>query len=445
MNPTNRSRALLDREAIYEGSELAVGSNNKKEVSMKRITSAVAGLMLMQGSLLLAEGMDSRENIAKGLPRIARPVDSDARQQFLEIERIARLPMEQQAKELPRLYKELAPRYMNPFVEGLINSPRSHILDDSKFGSSDDNTTRWAQQLSDAASDMTPEEVADKLGNGLWENTASRARAIQAFKKHADATAALIRADLETKTRQAVQRATQTIQSVRLPGFTDALLEALLLNDKTSEPALRALIFMRDSPVKQRLLEEVKRDPESLIRFAGLLQRPQWRKPADPLLLKLLNSPDAEIRYAAIRAVYECTDPKLAPAAVRFALDKDERFRVGAAQFAGNLPRTSFLAVREQLLPLLVDEDEGVRKVALRSFAQQKDLAAAEMILKLLKQDEVGEGLKVTIMQSMVKLAGSHFDYFMHEWGPDRSDNQKAIDQFEAWLKDARANQKEPA
>jgi hypothetical protein len=48
-------------------------------------------------------------------------------------------------------------------------------------------------------------------------------------------------------------------------------------------------------------------------------------------------------------------------------------------------------------------------------------------------------------MQSMVKLAGSHFDYFMHEWGPDRSNNQKAIDQFEAWLKDARANQKEPA
>lgn len=67
------------------------------------------------------------------------------------------------------------------------------------------------------------------------------------------------------------------------------------------------------------------------------------------------------------------------------------------------------------------------------------------MILELLKQDEVCEGLKVTIMQGMVKLAGGHFHYFMHEWGPDRSGNQKAIDQFEAWMKDAREDQKEPA
>jgi hypothetical protein len=386
-----------------------------------------------------------RERVAKGLPGIARPMDSDARQRFLEIERIARLPMEQQAKELPRLYKDLAPRYMNEFVEGLISSHRANILDNTKFGGpGGDHATQWAQQLSDAASEMTPEEVADKLGHGLWVNTASRTRAIQVFKKHADATAALIRADLATKKREPVQRAAQTIQSVRLLGFTDSLLDALLRNDETSGPARIALVFMRNSPVMQRLLEEVKKDPESLIRFAGLFQGPQWREPADPLLLELLSSPDAEIRYAAIRAVYECTDPKLAPVAVRFAVDKDQRFRVGAAQFAGNLPRNSFLAVREQLLPLLADADEGVRSVALKAFAQQKDLAAAEMILRLLKQDEVGEGLKVTIMQGMVKLAGSHFNYFMHEWGPGRHGNQKAIDQFEAWLKDALANQKEP-
>jgi hypothetical protein len=394
---------------------------------MKRITSVVAGLMLMQGSLLLAEGMDSQ-------------------QRFLEIERIARLPMEEQAKELPRLYKELAPRYMNEFVTGIISSYRAHILDNTKFGfPGGDCTTRWAEQLSEAASEMTPEQVADKLGHGMWVNVASRVRAIQVFKKHADATTALIRADLKTENKAAVQRAAQTIQSVGLLDFTDVLLDALLRDDETSEPALNALIFMRNPAVMPRLLEEVKKDPKSLIRFASLLESPQWREPAEPLLLELLNSPDAEICYAAIGAVYECTDPKLAPIAVRFAADKDQRFRVGAAKFTGNLPRTSFLAVREKLLPLIADEDEGVRNVALKAFAQQKDLAAAEIILKLLKQDEVGEGLKVTIMQSMVKLAGSHFDYFMHEWGPDRSDNQKAIDQFEAWLKDARANQKEPA
>ncbi len=387
-----------------------------------------------------------RERIAKGFPRMARPMDSDARQRFLEIERIARLPMDEQAKELPRLYKDLAPRYMNMLVEGLISSYRANILDNTKFdGPGGDHTTRWAQQLADAASEMTPEEVVGKLGHGLWQNTASRARAIQVFKKHADATAALISADLKAEKQEAAERAAQTIQSVGLLGFSDALLDALLRDDETSEPARRALIFMRGAPVKQRLLEEVKKDPQSLIRFAGLFQSPLHRKPAEPMLLELLNSPDAEIRYAAVYAVYECSDPKLAQFTVRFAVDKDKRFRVGAAQFALNLPKSSFLAVREQLLPLLADEDEEVRKVALKAFVQQKDLAAAEVILKLLKQDALSEGFKATVMQGMVTLAGNRFHYFSHEWGPDRPGNQKAIDQFEAWLKDARANREQSA
>ncbi len=385
-----------------------------------------------------------RERIAKGLPGVARPMDTDARQRFLEIERIARLPMDEQAKELPRLYKDLASRYMNVLVEGLISSYRVNILDGTKFdGPGGDHTTRWAQQLGDAASEMTPEEVADKLEIGLWLNTASRARAIQIFKRHADATAALIEADLATKQQQPVSRAAQTIQSVGWLNFTDALLDAVLRNDETSEPACKALTFMRGAPVMQRLLEEVKKDPESLIRFAGLFQGPLAGKPAEPLLLELLDSPDAEIRYAAVRAVYECSDQKLAPVAARFAAEKDERFRVSAAYFGGNLPESSFLDVREQLLPLLNDEDEAVRICALRAFARQGDLAAAEVIVELLMQDEIAAGYKVTVMQSMAKLAGSHFHYYMHEWGPDRPSNQKAIEKFEAWLNDARASRKE--
>ena len=388
----------------------------------------------------VSDAVDIEVPDAPTIPR-ALPIDSDARQRFLEIERIARLPMDQQAKELPRLYKDLALRYMNFFVEGLVSSPRSHILDDTKFGSpGSDPTTSWARQLADASSELTPEEVADKLGHGMWLNIAARARAIQVFKKHTDATAALIRDDLEAEKKETVQRAAQTIQSVGWLDFTDALLETLLRNDETSESALRALTFMRDAQVMQRLLEEVKKDPRSLIRFAGLLQGPLWRKPADPLLLELLNSPDAEIRYAAVRAVYECSDPKLAPVAVRFAVDRDKRFRVGASYFTGNLPKSSFFAVREQLLPLLSDEDDDVRFTALKAFAQQKDLAAATVILDLLKQDELDEGHKVTVMQSMNTLTGTHFNYFMHEWGPGRKGNRRAIEEFEEWLR----NQSKP-
>ena len=139
---------------------------------------------------------------------MARPMDNNARRQFVAIERIARLPMSEQAKQLPHLYKDLAPHYMNPFIEGILSSYPDNILDRTKFGGpGGDHTTRWAQQLADAAEGMSPEQVADKLEIGLWLNVAARAHAIQVFKKHADATAALLDADLKSGGKQAVNRA----------------------------------------------------------------------------------------------------------------------------------------------------------------------------------------------------------------------------------------------
>jgi hypothetical protein len=87
------------------------------------------------------------------------------------------------------------------------------------------------------------------------------------------------------------------------------------------------------------------------------------------------------------------------------------------------------------LLHLLNDKDETVRFEALRCFAEQKDLAAGPAILKLLRQDKLAEGHKVTVMQTMSKLAGSTFGYRLHNWGPGTSANKQAIEKFEAWLR----------
>ncbi len=377
--------------------------------------------------------------VAAGETKVARPVDADARQRFLAIERLARLPMAEQAKQLPRLYKDLAPRYMNPFVEGLLSSYRDNILDPKKYGApGDDHTTRWAQQLADVASEMTPEEVADKLEIGLWLNVAARARAIQVFKKHTDAMTPLIEADLSANRKQPVERAAATILAVDLRTFTDRLLAMYIEDADVPEGVYRTLLFLRDRAIMRPLLEEVKEDPKFLVRCAGLFQGPLYRKPAEPLLLGLLNSPDAEIRYGAVRAVYECSDPKLAQPAVELAREKEARLRSAAAQLASNLPGASFAAVRDDLLPLLSDKEEAVQFDALRCFAQQKDLAAGPVILKLLKRHQLDEQFKVTVMQAMSKLAGSNFNYYMHEWGPDRPANQRAIEKFEAWLQEPR-------
>ena len=382
---------------------------------------------------------NSSEIVAARPPKGARPMDADARQQFLAIERLARLPMPEQAKQLPRLYKDLAPRYMNLMVEGLLSVSRPHILDPGNFDGPGGNTATWAGQLADAASEMTPEQVADKLEIGLWLNVAARARAIEVFKKHADATAALIEAGLKSKQTQSVERAAATILALDLRAFTDRLLTMYIEDADPPEEIFRTLLFLRDPPILRPLLEEVGKDPKFLVRCAGLFQGPLYREPAEPLLLELLKSSNTEIRYGAVRALYECSDEKLAQPAVELASEKETRLRSAAAQFASNLPQDSFEAVRGKLLPLLSDKEESVRFAALRCFCQQKDLAAGPVIIELLRRDQIADQYEVTVMQAMSKLAGSTFNYSLHNWGPGTSRNRRAIEKFEAWLRAKKA------
>ena len=62
-------------------------------------------------------------------PRGRKFIDAEARLRFVAIERFARLPLEKQAKQLPQFYKNLSPRSMNYFVEGILSSYPRNILD----------------------------------------------------------------------------------------------------------------------------------------------------------------------------------------------------------------------------------------------------------------------------------------------------------------------------
>lgn len=132
--------------------------------------------------------------------------------------------MSEQTRQLPHRYKDLAPRYMNPVIEGILSSYRENILDPTRFGGlGGDHTTRWAEQLADAASEMSPEQVANKLEIGLWLNIAARVRAIQVFREHGAATKKLVDADLKSGRKQAVAQASATILTLELGSFTDCL------------------------------------------------------------------------------------------------------------------------------------------------------------------------------------------------------------------------------
>ena len=367
--------------------------------------------------------------------RMARPTDEDARAKFLAIERIARLPDEQQADQLARLYRELSPAYMNWFVEGILSSHPRNILQ-PKSGPYDGNTQRWGKQLADAASTMTSEQVADQLQANLWINVASRARAIYVFQRHPEATAALIASDLDSLDRPAVDRAGQAISALNLRSFTSRLVKLFIEHEELSEPIYRTLLFANAPECASPLLEQVKKDPSFLIRCSGIFQGPLNGKPADPTLLVLLNSPDAEIKFAAATALVECRDEKLAAPIVQLASDDEARFRQVAAEMAVKLPDDTFMTTRAKLMPLLKDANGPVKMAALRCFSQQHDLAAGPVILEMLKEEAGLVQDKVTVMQALSNLAGTNFNYDMHNWGTGKI-NTRSIEEIENWFNQA--------
>lgn len=408
-----------------EGGKVAIEASGNRLVAERVEIAQSGGAGWLAGSHQAAAGGAGKKS------------DVDSREGFLAIERIARLPAADQAKELDHLYHELAPPYMNFMLESILSSAPGNILDRNPANGFNGNDALWASQLANAASKLSPEEVADKLQHRMWLDIASRARALQVFKAHAKPIEALIRADLKSGQKQSVSRACDVIQSLDLKTFTDQLLALMLAGGETSEPANNALLFGHDPAIVQPLLARVDRDPKLLIRCSGLFQGPLSRKPADTRLLNLLDSPDADVRYHAGYALCECSDPKLSGMVSKFAQEDEPRFRTTAAYIATHQAPDVFATMRKDLAPLLHDKDEEVRFAALRCFSQHKDAASGPVILEMLKSEHAGAAGQgeVVIMQALDAFAGEQFGYDMHNWGPRTRGNQQAIQEFEAWMK----------
>jgi HEAT repeat protein len=209
---------------------------------------------------------------------------------------------------------------------------------------------------------------------------------------------------------------------------------ALYLADTPfSQPAQTALLWLSDPAIVRPLLEQVEKNPKSLARHAGLFQGPLAGQPAEPVLVKLLDSPDADLRYHAAFALFECRDATLAKPISRLAKETDPRLRSAALTLAMRLPDGAFPSVRPDLAPLISAPEESLRLEAITCFSKRKDLLAATPILRLLKQDRIDPGQAVTVMQALNALADSAFGYDMHNWGPTA--NAKALARFEAWLR----------
>jgi hypothetical protein len=258
--------------------------------------------MLVLGMALAVVVCDTTKSTAqaqeagiRGETGASTPADAAARMRFLEIERFARLPDDQQAKAFAAFYRDTAPRHLNSVVLMILSSAPADILDrQQRLFLGGDPNERWAQQLQIAATTLTPEQVADKLGTRLWLDIGSYVRTRQTLQQRPEALATLVKQDLEAKEFPAVERACRAIRELHLTQFTDKLLALYLSDTPLSKPTHTALIWLKDPVILRPLLEDIEKDPKTLARHAGLLQGLLAGKAAEPLLLKLLDSPDAE-------------------------------------------------------------------------------------------------------------------------------------------------------
>jgi hypothetical protein len=369
-------------------------------------------------------------------PAAATPTDLAARERFLAVERFARLGGEQQARQFPEFYRKLAPYFMNQTIEGILSSYPVDILDRRAYGNpGGDANARWAGQLADAAARLTPEEVADNLATRLWLDVAGRARTAQILKQHSGALAVLITEDLASQDLAAIQRACTTVGDQHLRQFTDPVLALYLADTPLSPPARTALVWLADPVIVRPLLEQVEKDPRQLVRHAGLFQGPLAGQPAEPILVKLLDAPDPDIRYHAASALSECNDAALAGPIARLAKAGEPRLQGAALMLALRLPDDVFAGLSTDLAPLLFSKDARLCLEAVTCFARHKNPLAGPPLLGFLKLDRIDAGQAVSVMQALHALAGSAFGYDLHNWGPTA--NRKAITRFETWLRQA--------
>ena len=361
------------------------------------------------------------------------PADAAPKAIFKWIERFARLPHAEQTAGMAAFYQGLPPRALSPMVEAVLSVYPHDILEPNRNGSPG-NTSQWARQLENAASEMSIDEVAEKLASPLWMPVAARARALQVLQAHSDAVTRLITEDLNSTNKAAVDRATSIIVSLQLRGFSERLLEIWLADDERSQAAWSALVFLPDPAIIDHLKQRIAKEPAFLKQCSGLFQAPLAGKEADPLLLSLLDSPDPDIRYHAANALQECRDSRLAQPVSAMASAEDPRLRMIASSMIAKLPAADFQQHRAAFLDLLEDESDEVKFKALWSIAQQKDRAAAPVILTSLQGEAPNEQGKVWIMQAMSNLSGKTWNYDMHQWGIDHPGNREAIARFEAWL-----------
>jgi hypothetical protein len=230
------------------------------------------------------------------------PEVGEVRRLFIEIASASALPPARQADRLRNLYRDICPPLNERYVAHLVFAPLPRVADS-------DSPQRKAELLEQA---------------GGWPVLADAGRRLcwEFMRAHSDAATLLARDGLQGSDRASRLWALRVIGEVRAAALFDAVVSALVGPDGIyAADALRSL----DDPRAIPLL--IRQSPEDPTRFFETLRSLQRNRPAHQLLLDLLRSGDATVRWRAAYALVESRDPILMPHIPRLVSDPSAEVR----------------------------------------------------------------------------------------------------------------------
>lgn len=366
-----------------------------------------------------------------------RSVRPEVLADFLRVEKFARLAVAVRSRQLETFYRDTAKLFTDRFFESTLSTFPADLFQ-RPAGVRPDIRLPYPVQLQAKAAEMTPEEVAAAIvavHPDFVLQLATRRRAIATLQDHRNEVVKLVQADLSSAKAEDHPRAFDIAREMTLTELSDPLFDLALGKSPDAKPAQATLAQFGVQLDTKRPLQEIEKDPAAINTLWTMLQRPLASKPAPPVLVKLLESPDPQVRLHAATALSMSGDSALAAYLPKLLASNDTMLQSSAVEMAFFLPSEKITQLRPSLLPILQTKDIRLRIQTIRNFAKRKDTAVATPLLELMNQPALEFGT-ATVSQSLVALTGSNFGYDIRNWGPQQPRNAEAIEKFKQWIRD---------
>jgi len=335
---------------------------------------------------------------------------AQARPLFIEVERVARLPFARQAGRLPHIYRDVCPKFAGMWLAHTVFGPAP-----------------------EAVKGESPERLADRIeasDGGHWSLLAEggRQRCKALLTAHQQAVEALAREDLRSGTPRERWWALHVIGELRAVNLFDETIAAL--HDPEPMYAAQALRDLEDPRAIPFL---IRRFPEDPTQFFETLRTLQHDRPAHPMLLELLRSNDANVRWRAAYSLVESRDPALVPILPRLVGDPAVDVRRQAGYIAVNFADATYRLARPSIEPLLSDPEMAVRADVAVAMASRKDSTSALALLALLELEEKMEPWRQSnVVQAIHTLTGTYFGLVPGTPSPEA--RARALTDFARWI-----------